>query len=177
MYHFIWQIRRHIKLLRLKFEVVIYCSFAPIVFVGYGIVANSKKMIINRQYFSQMGRSQGKKLISLLINVYVFKEGIQLKKIGNFNVSLVFTQLFFYPLYFKPNLVILPYRYDISTITESLKALAQTKAELQCCMCRKMTPRRFTGPKSRTGSSSIRSNHAHGMHRGIEHYVIFQVNI
>ena len=37
-------------------------------------------MIINRQYFSQMGRSQGKKLISLLINIYVFKEGVQLKK-------------------------------------------------------------------------------------------------
>ena len=67
-------------LLRLRFEVVIYCSFVPIVFVGFGIVANSKTMIINGQYFSQMGRSQGKKLISLLINVYVFKEGIQLKK-------------------------------------------------------------------------------------------------
>ena len=51
-------------LLRLRLAVVIYCSFAPIVFVGYGIVANSKTMIINRQYFSQMGRSQGKKLIS-----------------------------------------------------------------------------------------------------------------
>ena len=47
--------------LRLRLEVVIYCSFAPIVFVGYGIVANSKTMIINKQYFSQMGRSLGKK--------------------------------------------------------------------------------------------------------------------
>ena len=47
-------------LLRLRFQVVIYCSFAPIAFVGYGIVANSKTMIINRQYFSQMGKSQGK---------------------------------------------------------------------------------------------------------------------
>ena len=82
----------------------------------------------------------------------------------------------FYPLYFKPNLVILLYRYDISTIPESLKALAQTKAELQRCMCCEMTPCRFTGPKSGTGSISTRSNHAHGMHRGIEHYV-FQVNI
>ena len=67
-------------------------------------------------------------------------------------------------------------RNGLKSLPESLKAVAQTEAELQRFMCRKMTSRKFTGPSPETGSSSIRSNHAYGIHRGIEHYA-FQANI
>ena len=40
-------------------------------------------------------------------------------------------------------------RYDSSTIPESLKAIALTEAELQPFMYRKMTSRKFTGPRFR----------------------------
>ena len=63
-------------LLRLRLEAVIYCSFATIVFVRYGIVAISRTMIINRQYFSQMGRSQWKKsLVNLILMFMCSRKG------------------------------------------------------------------------------------------------------
>ena len=45
--------------------------------------------------------------------------------------------------------VVLLYRYDSSTISESLKAVTLTEAELQAFMCRKITSGKFTGPRFR----------------------------
>ena len=74
------------------------------------------------------------------------KKGVELKK-RKISRKFCFYAIIFYPSYFKRNLVVLLYRYNSSTIPESLKAVALTEAELQPFMCRKMTSRKFTDPR------------------------------